>query len=56
VAVLLLVEWLGRRHAHALSGLARWPWPLRWLAYLALTGAILWWGNSSNSPFIYFQF
>jgi len=56
VAVLLLVEWLGRSHAHALAGLARWPWPLRWLAYLALTSAILWWGNSSSSPFIYFQF
>ena len=56
IGFLILVEWLGRRQPHAVAGLACWFWPLRWLAYLTLAGAILWWGNLTSSQFIYFQF
>jgi D-alanyl-lipoteichoic acid acyltransferase DltB (MBOAT superfamily) len=56
LAVALLgVEWVMRKHPHALhvEGLPR---PLRWSIYYALVLVILFLGNFSYAPFIYFQF
>jgi D-alanyl-lipoteichoic acid acyltransferase DltB (MBOAT superfamily) len=55
LAVLVVAEWLQRRHAHPLS-LNHWPRPGRWLVYTALIGVILYFGTRNQGQFIYFQF
>ncbi|OGF27361.1 acyltransferase [Candidatus Falkowbacteria bacterium RIFOXYC2_FULL_47_12] len=55
VAGLLVVEWRQRRQPHPLhlENIPRWG---RWLAYYILLAIILFFGNFSYHPFIYFQF
>ncbi len=55
IIVLLAVEWVQRRHPHALKieGLPR---PIRWAAYYATAVVILLFAGLNYVPFIYFQF
>jgi alginate O-acetyltransferase complex protein AlgI len=55
VGILVVVEWIMRRHPHALylPDLAR-PW--RWLIYTIIIWDILYHGTGAARPFIYFQF
>jgi alginate O-acetyltransferase complex protein AlgI len=55
VAVVIVVEWLQRRQAHALR-MGRCPRTLRWMIYFALAFVILFAGTRGNHQFIYFQF
>ena len=49
------IEWVQRRHQHALERLPR-QRGLRWIIYTALIWAVLYWGTRTNSEFMYFQF
>ncbi len=53
--VLLVLEWLTRRHLHPLQ-LAGWPRPLRWAVYTLLVWATLGLTRGGGGTFIYFQF
>jgi alginate O-acetyltransferase complex protein AlgI len=58
LAVLIIfggIEWLGRAHWNPLP-IARWPAPARWMAYTALTWAVILFGTQHVAEFIYFQF
>jgi D-alanyl-lipoteichoic acid acyltransferase DltB (MBOAT superfamily) len=55
VSVLLAAEY-ALRHTHLLARFLSWPAWLRWLSYYGTTAAIVFLGNFSEQPFIYFQF
>jgi hypothetical protein len=56
IAFLMIIEWLGRESAFALSKLGNaWPRALRWTFYfLILTTIFIF--NGKEQQFIYFQF
>jgi alginate O-acetyltransferase complex protein AlgI len=56
IAVLLAVDWVGRRNLGPLMGLSSLPRPIRWLAYYAVATGTLLFADLHYSPFIYFQF
>jgi alginate O-acetyltransferase complex protein AlgI len=56
LALLLTIEWLGRRHEHPLM-IGNWPRGLRWTAYTAmLWGTVLFIPTAAGKNFIYFDF
>jgi D-alanyl-lipoteichoic acid acyltransferase DltB (MBOAT superfamily) len=55
LGILLLIEWLQRRHPHPLV-LPAWSTWQRWSLYTVLLWYTLYSGPKENSPFIYFQF
>ena len=55
VLIMLLVEWLQRDKQHGLEDL-KMHFILRWAIYYAIVSGIIFWGISSKSDFIYFQF
>ena len=55
VALFVVIEWIQRRHHHALERLPR-SRALRWTLYTAMIWISLTYGTHSNAPFIYFQF
>ena len=57
ILILCLVEWLGREHQHALENLRRYqPRFVRWLIYCAIIFMIGMFMQTTETPFIYFQF
>jgi D-alanyl-lipoteichoic acid acyltransferase DltB (MBOAT superfamily) len=55
IVVLLVIEWLQRRHRHPLQ-IDAWPRPLRWATYGLLVYIIFMFAELNYTPFIYFQF
>lgn len=56
VVLMLIIEWLGREHEHALAGLSlRWNRSVRWAVYYALILVIVAMAGKPQE-FIYFQF
>ncbi len=55
IALLLVVEWIGRNGAHALARIP-FPTPVRWTVYYALVLGIIFATPLTYIPFIYFQF
>ena len=53
--LLVIVEWIQRRHPHALARLPRWR-VVRWVIYSALVWSAMYWGTRTSGQFIYFQF
>ena len=51
----IVVEWVQRRHVHALT-LPSWPRVLRWILYTAIIFDILYFQPPEMGAFIYFQF
>ncbi|WP_304488697.1 MBOAT family O-acyltransferase [Dyadobacter fanqingshengii] len=50
-------EWIGREYSYAIENLKNVHWrPLRWFAYFGIAFAILMFMQTSETPFIYFQF
>ncbi|SLM29971.1 putative poly(beta-D-mannuronate) O-acetylase [Desulfamplus magnetovallimortis] len=58
IIAFIIVEWCGREHQHALSGMERvLPRTGRWVSYIVLILITYFYGNFSESiEFIYFQF
>jgi D-alanyl-lipoteichoic acid acyltransferase DltB (MBOAT superfamily) len=56
LALFVLVEWIQRRHPHALCLPAAWPRAARWSVYTLLIWFTLYLGTIGDNPFIYFQF
>lgn len=54
-AIVLMLEWLTRRHAHVLV-LPGWPRPLRWALYTVLVWSTLYLTREDPTQFVYFQF
>ena len=56
IAVLTIIEWLGREGQHALESLGlRWKKPFRYIMYYIIVFAIYWFAGKEQQ-FIYFQF
>jgi hypothetical protein len=55
VAVIIVCEWLMRRHLHPLD-LVHWSRPWRWVVYTIVIWTILYDGTGGVKAFIYFQF
>ena len=55
LALLVVAEWIQRRHIHPLD-VPTWPRWARWLVYTALFWGTLYITPGTRSPFIYFQF
>ncbi|MCM1517986.1 MAG: MBOAT family protein [Pseudoflavonifractor sp.] len=55
VAILLVVEWVGRRSSFPIERLPMPVW-CRWAIYWVLLGVILWTTEDESAQFIYFQF
>lgn len=57
IPLFVVVEWVGREYSYAIENLkniqAR---PLRWLAYFSIAFTIIMFMQTSETPFIYFQF
>jgi alginate O-acetyltransferase complex protein AlgI len=56
IALVLIVDWAGRRHRFSLAFLADYPLAIRGAGYYALMLIIIAFGAYSNEPFIYFKF
>lgn len=57
LVLFVIVEWLGRSRQFALSHLgAHWKWGFRWLVYAIIMVFIGLFAQTTESPFIYFQF
>lgn len=57
LAILVIVEWLGRNHAFALNNLqSNFSRPVRWCVYILIIFIIGMYMPSKGTPFIYFQF
>lgn len=54
-AIVVLVEWLQRRHPHPLT-LVRWPRAARWALYTCLFWATIYTMRDDPTRFVYFQF
>jgi hypothetical protein len=57
VLAFLIMEWLGREQQYAIArvGLA-WPRPVRWMFYSILVFTMGMFMQTTETPFIYFQF
>lgn len=55
IALLVVVEWIGRRSSFPIERLPMPTW-CRWTIYWALLGVILWATEDESAQFIYFQF
>ncbi len=55
VLMLLLVEWVNRREEHGMARLPRGRW-LRWLVYIIILFIVVAFKQTTEMPFIYFQF
>ncbi len=55
VVLMFCVEWVGRRSQHPLERMPRWRW-IRWMIYIVLIFMIVAFMQTSEMPFIYFQF
>lgn len=55
VAIVLLIEWITRRHDHALV-LEGWPRTARWALYTVLVWSTLYVMREDPTQFVYFQF
>lgn len=57
IPIFLLVEWCGRNEKYAIEKVAlRWPRYSRWLVYALIVFSIGMFMQTSETPFIYFQF
>lgn len=57
IAILLLIEWIGRRNQYAIETLGRsWPRPVRWAFYTVVLFSLGLFMPTGETPFIYFQF
>lgn len=55
IIILVIIEWIGRSHVHALEGMPQYRQIVRWMFYIALILMIIIF-SGSRQEFIYFQF
>ena len=57
VMVFIFIEWLGRENQYAIEQLGlNWPKPIRWMFYSLIIFSIGMFMQTTETPFIYFQF